>query len=101
MYLHIGGQYEIPTKLIVGIFNVDETDALNPSSLMGSYLKAMEENQQVEWVDLDIPQTMIITLEKVYLSPVTSQTLNTRLKHLENRLLKNGMRKERYGKKRI
>lgn len=101
MYLHIGGQYEIPVKLILGIFDVEETDALNPNSLMGQYLKNKEEEQGVELVELELPQTMIVTLEKVYLSPVTFQTIKSRLRHIEHRLAKHTDRKGMYGKKRV
>lgn len=85
MYLHIGGNYEIPAKLILGIFDIEETNALDHTSPMGQYLKMKEENQEVELIDLEIPKTMIVTLEKVFLSPITYQTMQTRISNLQKR----------------
>ena len=34
----------------------------------------------VELIDVDLPKSIVITLEKVYLSPISASTLRRRLK---------------------
>ncbi|MDD3930635.1 MAG: DUF370 domain-containing protein [Clostridiaceae bacterium] len=77
MYLHLGGTYAISDKLIVGIFDIDQTTLKRSSTV--SFLQKAEKNGQIEIISSDIPRSFIVTLEKIYLSPIASTTLRKRI----------------------
>ncbi|MHB8963248.1 MAG: extracellular matrix regulator RemB [Saccharofermentanales bacterium] len=77
MYIHIGGEYSIPEKFIVGVFDFDEITAGNDDSLQ--FLKKAENENRVENVSFDIPRSVIVTVEKVYISPISTRTIRRRI----------------------
>ena len=81
MFLHIGGDYQVPIRLIIGIFDFDEiTREANP--YMIKTLARLEEQFVLETVSPDIPRSLIISVDRVYLSPINSITLEARLKNM-------------------
>ncbi len=81
MFLHIGGDYQVPIRLIIGIFDFDEiTREANP--YMINTLARLEEQFVLETVSPDIPRSLIISVDRVYLSPINSITLEARLKNM-------------------
>lgn len=79
MYVHIGGEYQIPAKTIIAILNLDAPETLEPGSVNQRLLQAAEEQNLVEVVDWEVPRSFILTLERVYLSPIAASTLRKRL----------------------
>lgn len=77
MYIHIGGEYSIPEKFIVGVFDFDEITADNDDSLR--FLKKAEKDDKVENVSFDIPRSVIVTVDKVYISPISPRTIRRRI----------------------
>lgn len=75
MYLHIGQDFLVNTKQIIGVFDLDTSSI---SAHTRAYLaKAQQENRVVE-VSADLPKSFIVTSEKkkmVYISPISSSTL--------------------------
>ena len=76
MYIHIGGECSIPEKTIVGIFDMDEVTESNNST--HAFLKMAEEEGRVENVSYDLPRSIIVAVDKIYLSPISAGTIKKR-----------------------
>ena len=76
MYIHIGGDYSIPDKTILGIFDFDNIMLDNNDSL--GFLRKAEEKGLVENVSFDIPRSVIIAIDRVYISPISARTIRKR-----------------------
>lgn len=76
MYLHIGGEYTISEHFIVGMFDMDSITFKQGDML--AFLKRAEEEERVEYVSVDIPRSIIVTLDRIYLSPISTSTLRKR-----------------------
>ncbi len=81
MYIHIGGEYSIPAKTILGVFDLDGITSGSGDSLL--FLKRAEADGRIESVSYDIPRSVIVTLEKVYISPISPRTLRKRIRFWE------------------
>ena len=80
MYLNIGNDMAVRSKSIIGIFDMDNTSA---SKRTREFLDRAESEGQVVPCD-DLPKSFIVTMEygfkRVYLSTLSSATLEKRLK---------------------
>lgn len=77
MYVHIGGDYTISDRYILGIFDLDQTTAGAADTI--HYLNEAERAGRIEIVSPDLPRSFIVTLDRVYVSPVSAATLRKRL----------------------
>lgn len=77
MYIHIGGDYTISDRFILGIFDLDQTTADAPDTIR--YLNEAERASRIEVVSPELPRSFIVTLDRVYVSPVSVATLRKRL----------------------
>jgi len=77
MYIHIGGEYSVSSRLIVGIFDFEETT--QEGSLTRDFLKRAQDNDRLEPVSADLPRSFVVTVERVYLSPISASTLRKRI----------------------
>jgi extracellular matrix regulatory protein B len=77
MYIHIGGEYSIPEKMIIGVFGFDEITDRSSGSI--GFLRKAESENKVENVSFDIPRSVIVTVERVYLSPISPRTIRKRI----------------------
>lgn len=79
MFLHIGGDIVIPTKNIIAIFDIETTTV---SKITKEFLKIAEEEGFIKSVNQELPKSFIITesdkKSKIYLSPISSITLQKR-----------------------
>ncbi len=79
MFLHIGSNEIVLMKDIIAIMDIERTTT---SQTTRKYLKKCEEKGIIQTIGDDIPKSFIITREegkdKVYLSPISSSTLNKR-----------------------
>lgn len=82
MYVHIGGDYSIPDRTIIGIFDFDKLLTDNEDSI--GFLRNAEVNGITENVSFDIPRSVIVAVDKVYISPVSSRTIRNRINSVEN-----------------
>lgn len=78
MYVHIGGEYTILSKSIVGLVNLEAVPA--SSSDMNAFLKISEDDNILEYVSEEIPRSIVITDDRVYVSPLSISTLNKRIR---------------------
>lgn len=77
MYLHIGGEYTLSVRFIVGIFDFDTTTRQTPDTL--AFLRRAEVQDRTEIVAPDIPRSYVVTIDRVYFSPISAATLRKRL----------------------
>jgi hypothetical protein len=85
MFLHIGGDVVIPVKNIIAIMDIDTTTLSRDTR---EFLKIAEEEGFVEPISENLPKTFIITeiekKSKIYLSPISSVTLQKRSGYIDN-----------------
>lgn len=77
MYVHIGGECTVSDKFIVGIFDFDGTTPDNSDTR--AFLRQAEANDQIEIVSPDIPRSFVVTMDRVYITPISVSTLRRRL----------------------
>jgi len=79
MFLHIGGDVVLPLKNIIAIMDIETTTISKDSK---DFLKVAEEEGFIESISQDLPKSFIITeidkKSKIYLSPISSVTLQKR-----------------------
>lgn len=85
MYLHIGGDYVVPVKEIVAIIDMEKSTISQDTR---NFLKISEEEGFIINVVIEeMPKSFIITQgkhkSKVYLSPISSNTLLKRYACIE------------------
>lgn len=84
MFLHIGGDVVIPMKDVIGILDIETTTLSNDTR---DFLKIAEEEGFIDAISDDMPKSFIITevnkKSKIYLSPISSVTLQKRTKFVK------------------
>jgi hypothetical protein len=85
MFLHIGGNIVIPIKDIIAIFDMEKTTISKDTR---EFLKTAEEEGFIESISYDLPKSFILTENeknsKIYLSPISSTTLQKRSKYVDS-----------------
>ncbi len=78
MYLHIGGGHTLPTREIVGLFDLDGASRGRGTR---EFLERREkEGRLIHTGGSAVPRSFTLTADdKAYLSPVTAATLKSRL----------------------
>ena len=79
MYLHIGGDFVLSTRYIVGIFDFES--ALDQTEDTILLIQKAEEKDRIEIISPDIPRSYIVTVGRIYLSPISVVTLRKRILH--------------------
>lgn len=79
MFLHIGGDFVVPIKNVIAIMDLESTTLSKDTR---DFLSIAEEEGFIESISEDIPKSFIITeidkKSKIYLSPISSITLQKR-----------------------
>lgn len=85
MFIHIGGNIVIPMKDIIAIFDIDTTTISKDTR---EFLKIAEEEGFINTISEDLPKSFIITevdkKSKIYLSPISSVTLQKRSSYIRS-----------------
>jgi len=80
MFLHIGGEYIIKSKEIIGVFDLENTTT---SKITKEYLKNQENIGNIINVNKEIPKTFIVLNKekkiKIYLTSISSKILIKRM----------------------
>ena len=85
MYVHIGGEYSISDRFIICVIDME---SISPSQTdILSFLAEAEKTDRAEYVSDEIPQSAVITVDRVYFSPLSTATLYKRM--TEKRVRKN------------
>ncbi|NLP15126.1 MAG: DUF370 domain-containing protein [Clostridium sp.] len=86
MFLHIGGDYVVSLRNIIAIMDLETTTISKDTK---EFLKIAEEEGFVKSITEEIPKSFIITeidkKSKIYLSPISSITLQKRARFLEEK----------------
>lgn len=78
MYLHLGQDYLVKTRDILGIFDIDTTSVAKNTRL---FLRRAEEEGAVVPLSGELPKSFILTdfpTPTVYISPISTATLKKR-----------------------
>lgn len=81
MYIHIGGEYTISSHLIIGFFDMDAVTNNPLESASMDFLRRAEAEHRLETISFEIPRSIVVTLERIYLSPISTSTLRARLEN--------------------
>ncbi len=85
MFLHIGGDIVIPIKDIIAIMDIESTTISKDTK---DFLSIAEEEGFIESISNDLPKSFIITeiekKSKIYLSPISSVTLQKRSSYIND-----------------
>ncbi len=76
MYIHIGADVSIPAHWIMGIFDLDR---LALTGATADFLKEAEKDNKLDLMTPDLPRSLIVTMDRVFMSPVSTATLRARL----------------------
>lgn len=81
MYLHLGNDIVIKTSEIIGIFDLEKSSVAKNTK---NFLSDAKNHYKVITVSYEMPKSFIVTDEKdgkkVYISQISSKTLNKRMK---------------------
>lgn len=90
MFLHIGEEKVVFIEDILAVMDIERTTTSNNTR---EFLKKCEEKGMVEAVGADIPKSFIVTwrdgVQKVFLSPISSNTLGKRILKLTDDFRRN------------
>ncbi len=80
MFLHLGGDFSLPAKSVIGIFDLESSTI---SKATKEFLRMSEEEGFVLAISNDLPKSFIIAeidkKSKIFLSPISSVTLKKRI----------------------
>ncbi len=80
MYIHLGRDVVVRDHYIIGIFDLDKTTT---GAISREFLSAAEGAGRVTNVSSELPKSFVVTvedaMERVYISPISTATLNERL----------------------
>lgn len=85
MFLHLGGDTAVALRDVIAILDIESTTISRDTK---EFLRTQEEEGFVTSVSDDIPKTFVVTESKngikVYLSPISSATLQKRSSFISN-----------------
>lgn len=79
MYIHIGNDVSLPDVFIVAVFDLDRST--EDSDLCREFLLRSEKDGKLQWLGPEIPRAVIISMDRVYLTPVRAETIRERMRH--------------------
>ncbi|MDD3959246.1 MAG: DUF370 domain-containing protein [Clostridiaceae bacterium] len=77
MYIHIGGEYVVSDRLIIGVFDLNSVYSYQTD--MKRFMSGEEKSGRMEYIGTEIPQSLIVTMERSYVSPLSAHTLLQRM----------------------
>lgn len=75
MFIHLGGDTVIRSKDVIVIL---DRQAKETSETTEKFLNNCEQSEQAEEISKGMTKSIVITTDKVYLSPISSTTLKRR-----------------------
>lgn len=76
MYLHLGSDVSVHTEDIIGIFDIEKVTV---QKYMNDYLSVCQKTGKIYYVSLDMPKSIIVCCDMVYISNVSCLTLKKRV----------------------
>ena len=81
MYVHLGGDVSVVASAITAIINLETS--LPSDEDLNNFIKAEEESNRLQYIEGDLPKTLILTYEKTYVSQMSQSVLLKRLNSSE------------------
>lgn len=78
MYVHLGGELCVPEKFIVAILDFDELTK-DFSQRNRAFLEEAEANFALDYQGFALPQSLVLCLDRIYLSPLSTTVLMERM----------------------
>ncbi|MCR5616885.1 MAG: DUF370 domain-containing protein [Clostridiales bacterium] len=78
MYVHLGGDVSVIDTDITAIINLETS--LPSDEDINRFIKAEEDSNRLQYIEGDIPKTLVLTTDKTYVSSVSGSVLLKRLK---------------------
>ncbi|UOE94147.1 extracellular matrix/biofilm biosynthesis regulator RemA family protein [Alkalihalobacillus sp. LMS39] len=75
MFIHLGGDTVIRSKDVIAILNSDMKDS---SGITKEFLQAHKKESNVQEISQEIVKSIVVTMDKIYYSPISSVTLKRR-----------------------
>ena len=83
MYLHLGSDVSVHVDDIIGIFDIEKVTV---EKYMNEYLSYCQKNGKIYYVSLNMPKSIIVCSDIVYISNVSCLTLKKRAELLRTSL---------------
>ena len=80
MFMHLGQDIVVPQKDVIGIFNMDNTTG---SHITRKFLSDAEKSGRVAGISGEMPNSFVVCDREVYLSQLSSQTLQKRFEAMK------------------
>ncbi len=77
MYVHIGGDINIPVKTIEAIINLETV--LPVQNRVSEFINSEDDKNRLEYLSDDIPRSMIVASDRTYLSSLSVSVLRRRM----------------------
>jgi hypothetical protein len=78
MYIHLGGEKIIRSSELIAIFDLSIE---KNSKISKQYVDVAEKEKRIEVIGEEEPKSIVVTMGKVYYSPISSTTLKKRANH--------------------
>lgn len=78
-YIHIGSDINVLLSDIIGIFDIERVTV---DKYMKEYLSYCQKNGKIYYVSLDMPKSIVVCSDIVYITNVSCLTLNKRINDL-------------------
>ena len=79
MYLHLGSDVSVHINEIIGIFDIEKVTV---QKYVNDYLSICQKNGKIYYVSLDMPKSIIVCSDTVYISNVSCLTLKKRFESI-------------------
>ena len=77
MYVHLGGDVSVIDSDITAIINLETS--LPSDEDMNNFIKAEEDGNRLQYIEGDIPKSLVLTTDKTYVSSMSATVLLKRL----------------------
>ena len=81
MYIHIGSDVSVDENDIIGIFDIEKVTV---QKYMNNYLSYCQKAGKIYYVSLDMPKSIIVCSNIVYISNVSCLTIRKRAEKVHN-----------------
>ena len=75
MYLHLGSDISVNIDEVVGIFDIER---ITVDKYMKDYLSYCQKHGKIYYVSLDMPKSIVVCLDTVFITNVSCLTLKKR-----------------------
>lgn len=82
MFVHVGGEKVIRNSELIAILDLSTEQSIEAYS---SYIAQAEERNAVEKIGDEAPKSLVVTVDKLYYSPISSTTLKKRVLAMNDR----------------